>query len=236
MSNNVSYYLGRNGMIDRKFAVVVCISVMLQGCASTRLDPVQADMASWGKTATAQTVSVLVYSPPALKVKTPGDVAGAGMIDALTKPDSTRVAAPIPSYLVAKGLARGLSAKSGVPFKEPTFDLVPMPLPERIEDYRRSVVTDYVLEVSATTHQFWYRPLNWATYQYWLVAHARLIDVKNAKIVWAQKCEVGTPGVGTDAKELQLTSDEFGPKQGQKVRDIIALGAKQCTDLMLAAK
>lgn len=194
--------------------VIGYIIFSLTGCAA--VPHVKLDHQLLESELRSASIEVVVFEEKPIRVFTPGDAVGGGLIDALTKPDGSRIALPSPSYLLGVSLReqlKGLNIEN-VPnqFSRKPAKGEAYPFPEK-----------YSLSVEVNVNFLGYRPLDWATYQYMIGGAGTLRD-PSGEIVWQNQCKVG----GTSGDEtLQLHSTEFRG-EGTKLINIMELAAERC--------
>ena len=205
-------------------ALLAAVLTSFGGCATVQ--PTALDSKTYGGVLKQNGVSVLVYAERPLYVKTPGSVAGTGLIDDFTKPDGTVVNLPSVSRLVAQSLRESLISQSGL-------DVAPLPdelLPTKDADQNTLPAGQgkrYVLKVSVQINSLYYRPMAWSTYQYMLNARGALVDPSDGKTVWQDVCKVG--GASEDTT-LQLDRTEFKNNDGEKLKNIMRQSARRCAN------
>ena len=190
---------------------------LLAGCST--LSPVTSSTSGLQTGFANRPVSVVVYAEPEMSVLTPGDVVGAGLIDALTRPDGSNIPLPSPSYLVAKKLREILSTTTPINLGEVQNILTPLPAAKTATSPNRDT-----LEVFTDINYLSYRPFAWQTYQYMLLAHARLVG-PSGNVVWQGLCTIG--GNAKD-ESLQLDRTEFKNNNGAKLVEILNVAADRC--------
>ena len=211
--------------------LLAAIGIALSACATVQ--PVNIDSDTYGAALKANGVSVLVYAENPIFVKTPGSVAGAGLIDDLTRPIGSKINIPSVAYLTATALRETLVSRTRLNIEPVSEKLLPSSEADQsigAADARRR----FVLKVRVPINSLYYRPLAWSTYQYMLHVRGTLIDSTNGNIIWDNVCKLG--GVAED-KSLQLDRVEFKNNDGQKLKDIIRTSAKRCaTELAIGMK
>ena len=82
----------------------------------------------------------------------------------------------------------------------------------------------YTLEVATDINLLAYRPLAWATCQYILQAHARILSPTGV-IVWQNVCKVAS--LASDPA-LQIDRHGFQVNGGQRLKDVMQTAADRC--------
>ena len=200
------------------------LALILGGCVTTQT--VEVSRSALHAEFEAREIAILVYSEPQMAVVTPGDVTGAGLIDALTRPDGSRVAFASPSHRIASRLKTTLDSGTNLNFQNVAS--VSAPPPKRADVRMDARDT---LEVFTEVHQLGYRPLNWQTYQYMIRANARLTGA-DGRIISQGVCKVGGP---SDAKSLQIDRTDINKDGGSKLINLIESAAHQCADQIAAS-
>jgi hypothetical protein len=195
-------------------------SIALSACAT--VEPVSLNSDAYGAALKANGISVLVYAEKPIFIQTPGSVAGAGLIDDLTRPTGSKINLPSVAYLTASFLRELLVSRTRLNIDPVSEKLLPSSeAGQTIADARKR----FVLKIQVPGHMLTYRPLAWSTYQYMLHVRGTLIDSSNGNIIWDNVCKLG--GVAED-KSLQLDRVEFKNNDGQKLKDIVRASAKRC--------
>jgi hypothetical protein len=211
--------------------LLAAASLGLGACAAVQ--PVNLDSGAYGAALKANGISVLVYAENPIFVKTPGSVAGAGLIDDVTRPMGSKINIPSVAYLTASFLRESLVSRTRLNIDPISEKLLPSSEADQsigAADAKKK----FVLKIRVPINSLYYRPLAWSTYQYMLHVRATLIDSSNGNIIWDNVCKLG--GVAED-KSLQLDRVEFKNNDGQKLKDIIRESAKRCaTELAMGMK
>jgi len=188
------------------------------------VQPVNLDSGTYGAALKANGISFLVYAERPIYVLTPGSVAGAGLIDELTRPMGSKINIPSVAYLTASFLRESLVSRTRLNIEPVSEKLLPSSEADQsigAADARKR----FVLKIRVPINSLYYRSLAWSTYQYMLHVRGTLIDSTNGGIIWDNVCKLG--GVAED-KSLQLDRVEFKNNDGQKLKDIIRASAKRC--------
>jgi hypothetical protein len=202
----------------RNIAIPVAFVFLFTGCAGIR--PINPDGSDIAQAVKDKTISIIVFEEAPIRVLTPGDAVGAGLIDDLTRPDGSNISVPSASYLLAISIKQRLERFAGF-----QVDDVPDELTKRGQRYSTHQSNGPTLEVYVDINMLSYKSFAWHTYQYFLQGHSRLL-AGDGSLLWQSKCKVG--GVLSDDKDLQLDRVDFKNNDGQRLKDVMRLGADQC--------
>lgn len=167
---------------------------------------------------------IVVYEAPTLNLVTPGEIAGGGLIDNLTRPDGSKIQLPSPSFLFATALRDNLSSRLGMPMSSVPDELLPRK-PKKSPNPTGALT----LEVYTDLNFLGYRAFAWTTYQYGYMGRAKLID-ESGSVIWDKKCALKP--AKTD-ETLQIGRTEFQNNGGQRLKDIIELATKRCAAMIV---
>jgi hypothetical protein len=207
-----------SGVAMNKIIPVVLCALAVTGCVGT-VKPVALDKTVVQDQIKDSPVSVIVFEEPPFDVFTPGDVAGGGLIDNMTRPDGSSIKLPSPSYLMAKALSEDLTGGSGLSLQEVPNTLTPVPGKKQ----KMPSGKGYYLGVFIDQNVLGYMPTAWSTYRYILRGHAGLYSPEGA-LLWQKGCAVIGDG---DTPELQIYRTEF-KSDPDKLVNIMNIATDRC--------
>jgi hypothetical protein len=151
--------------------LLTAASIALSACVTAQ--QVNFDSGVYGAALRTNAISVLVYAETPIHVLTPGSVAWAGLIDALTSPAGGRINVPSVAFLTASFLREALVLRARLNV-DPVHEKL---LASRDADQSLAAAgatRKFVLKVSCTDNASHFRPTAWSTYQYMLHVRATL--------------------------------------------------------------
>lgn len=221
-------------------AALISISLALL-CGCTGVSAIKPDGSGIPARLKSEPIAVVAFAGPPLKVmtaasggatsivtaQTPVEAMTAAIltvvVDAHTRPVGAPAAVPVASHLIASSL-RGLFRENLSLNLEGVSESSAKAVPEAA----LKAVGRYTLEVSTDINLLVARPLAWATYQYILQAHARLV-APDGSILWQNACKVA-PMAPDPA--LQLDRHDFHLNGGQRLHDVMQVAADRCAKSM----
>jgi len=205
---------------------------VLQGCATPQAMPMSPD----DRAALKQEpiIHVVHSDSPALQITTPARVAGVGLITAATGSTGLPSGAELERAYSLQDAAGELSEKLVHKLQnehsmrnlrvEPALPQLPDDL--HAASYRGKYPSDLVLEVTVLNQSAWYGVVSWRTYEYGMLAKARLIRVADAKIIWADTC------VTNNGDDYKLNVSDFEANDGARLKQVFHLATDQCSQAL----
>ncbi|AUB83436.1 hypothetical protein [Candidatus Thiodictyon syntrophicum] len=208
---------------------------LLSGC--TGVSPVKPDGSGLPVNLKAEKIAVIAMTGPPLNVMTAGGVGRSSIAtatspaeaiiavgltaatDALTRPEGRPSTPPSPSELIASSLRDILGKELSL-----NLDLVTQLRSGTAAAGKVQAPGRYTLEVATDINLLAYRPLAWATYQYILQAHARILSPTGV-ILWQNACAVSSL---TPDPALQIDRHDFQVNGGQRLKEVMQTAADRC--------
>lgn len=208
------------------------IVLFMAGCAATPMQIPPQELA--GITAPTSKIAIQIYESPSLQITTVKNVAGEGLAAKLSKSDNLPLGQAImtqygienASMQLARKVAQNLEANCAatVILSEATKK---SPIPIEPPTYNSNA--DYVLEIAVIGVSASYMPLNWREYFIGMNAEARLINIKDNRIVWEGKSFAN----GIKDKRMKLHVTEFEKDEAKKVKEIFDIGTTTCSNSLV---
>jgi len=92
-----------------------------------------------------------------------------------------------------------------------------------IENFKKKHKSGVVLQILPGTWQIWYYPFNWARYQMWYRASAKLIRLDDSKVLWTAACKANQ-----DNSETAPTLDEITADNSNVLKGWVDKSTSQC--------
>ncbi len=211
----------------KRFYIGLCLCFFISGC--TVAPTVELKGSKLPADINSKPIAMYVHEETAFGIMTPGG-AHQGLlgklIENMNKPNWQGTVPTAPT-LIAQHLHDGLSKTHGLKVSSVPDKITKAPSQGGV--YPKS--DRYSFSVSTKFNMMMYRPMHWQTYQYTVRAYATL-RAPDGAILWQKNCMAGDVAKGDESLQLHMT--EFRRDGGEKLRNIVKLGAKKCADELLA--
>jgi hypothetical protein len=196
--------------IKTLFSIAAVIAfLLLQGCAAPKVNLTSQDRLQLKKQKSIKAVHIRSGWPT---LKTPMGVIASDLTLGLSE-DWTEGQKLVkkfkikdPSMLVKKEFIRQVNHKR----KVANFVNITTPLAYKdreVEELAKKYKKGVVLQIEPGTWQIWYYPFNWARYQMWFRAGAKLVRLEDKKVLWSAFCKANQDNADTAPTLDELTAD-----------------------------
>jgi hypothetical protein len=182
-------------------------------------------------------IHVVHYQSGPMNMMTPSDAVSGGILVQAT--GSTKLPRwyelerkhrlPDASVALRDSVVPKLQADGGLTSLRVQSQMLPLPVVEDLGAYRDKYRSGLVLEITTPGRGATYGVMSWRTYSYGLYGKARLIRLRDSKVIWADTCLVE----GKDDEKLKFDVSEFEANNAARLKEMIRYSSDRCGRILV---